>query len=112
MTPPARLLTIPEICQRLGGVSEKTAKRRIKDAGIRPARPGRAPMLTEDELSQVIEASRRRSPPPPEPPSEEARSARDALRSIRARQTKRLANELRGTPTTYAARTKKPRYLS
>ena len=46
------------------GVSTDTIKRRVAEAGVRPARVGRGIALSEAELEAVIEASRLRSPKP------------------------------------------------
>jgi len=48
-----------KIAVRLG-ISIDTLKRRIRESGILPARPGRAVMLTEEEINAVMEASRYR----------------------------------------------------
>jgi hypothetical protein len=42
------------------GISVSTLKRRIRESGIVPARPGRAWMLTEEEVEVVMDASRYR----------------------------------------------------
>ena len=97
-----RLLPLEEVAERLGGVSIRTAKRRIQEAGIDPPRPGRAVMLTEADLVAVIEASRCRSSSLPRANakatpiiSHAPRSADETLRSLRRRETSRLLGGLR-----------------
>src|SRR3954468_10872223 len=97
-----RLLPLTGVAERLGGVSIRTAKRRIQEAGIDPPRPGRAVMLTEADLAVVIEASRCRSSSLPQENaratnsiSRAPRSADETLRSLRRRETSRLLGGLR-----------------
>jgi hypothetical protein len=97
-----RLIPMTEVAERLGGVSIRTAKRRIEEAGINPPRPGRAFMLTEADLAAVIEASRCRSSSSLQASaratlttSRAPRSADETLRSLRRRETSRLLADLR-----------------
>ncbi len=86
------LISLDEVAARLGGISVKTVKRRIAEAGIRGPRPGREMMLTEGDYDRLVEATRERSPLPP---TNVSRSARDALGSAHRRRTKRMLKNLR-----------------
>ena len=88
------LLSLAEAAARFG-VSVKTLKRRIREAGIRGPRAGREMMLTEADFDRLVEATRARTPEPPDPATPAARSPSEALRSLHRRQTQRLVAGLR-----------------
>ena len=77
------------------GVSERTMLARIGEAGIRPRRVGRFPVLTEAELEQVLDMTRERSPAPPPPPMPSAGRAAEAVRRQRARESRRQIDRAR-----------------
>ncbi len=83
--------TLAEVAKELG-ITDRTLKRRLAEAGIRPARPGRTPMLSDSDVTKLMEESRWRSgspkpSPEPRPPDEMARrrspDARGLLTDIR-----------------------------
>ena len=53
--------TRAEVAKQLG-MTERTLQRRINEVGIRPARPGRTAMLSDADVTKLMEASRGRSP--------------------------------------------------
>jgi len=85
--PRARHVTIAAAAAE-HGVSERTMLARIREAGIRPRRVGRAAVLTESELEQVLDMTRERSPALP-PPSSAAGRAAEAVRAQRRRESRR-----------------------
>lgn len=85
------LISLEEAAARLGVRSIKTVRRRIKEAGLQPPRPGRVMMLTEADYRELVAASRRRSKPAPA-----SADAAAALKRARGRQSRRLAAKLRG----------------
>jgi hypothetical protein len=86
-----RLYTLGEAALRLGVTSPRTVRRRLREAGVRPAKPGRSPLLTEADIQILIEQSRERSPAP-----ETGRDATEALRAVNRRRTKRLTDRVHG----------------
>jgi excisionase family DNA binding protein len=98
------LITLDEAAARLG-VARNIVRRRIREAGIRPPKPGRHVMLTEADYQQLVESTRARTLEPPAPAP--GRDAADALRRIRRLQTARLANRVARGPVVAFA--KKPR---
>ena len=60
---------LAEVAKELG-VTDRTLQRRLAEAGIRPARPGRIPMLSDADVTKLMEESRRRggSPKPASTP--------------------------------------------
>jgi hypothetical protein len=50
-----------EVAKKLGGIKVSTVKTRIREAGIRPVRPGRTPYLHQDDIPALIEATRERN---------------------------------------------------
>ncbi len=48
------LLNRELICQRLGGCSWRTAKRRLQDLGIQPKQAGREVYITDDQLAEAV----------------------------------------------------------
>jgi excisionase family DNA binding protein len=53
--------TRAEVAKQLG-MTERTLQRRLNEAGIRPARPGRTAMLSDADVTKLMEESRGRSP--------------------------------------------------
>ena len=53
--------TRAEVAKQLG-MTERTLQRRLNEVGIRPARPGRTAMLSDADVTKLMEASRGRSP--------------------------------------------------
>jgi hypothetical protein len=88
--PAGPYLSLAEVGQRLGGLKESTVKTRIREAGIRPVRPGRTPYLHEDDLEQLIEATRERGFDPTLS-AKEQRQKRQLTRPRRRRQPARVA---------------------
>jgi hypothetical protein len=63
--------TLGEVARELG-ITDRTLRLRLKEAGIYPARPGRVPMLSDADVTKLMEQSRRRgrsSNPASEQPS-------------------------------------------
>jgi hypothetical protein len=60
-----KLRTLAEVAADLH-ISTKTLRRRIREAGIAPARPSRAPLLSDADVMVVLEASRARNTTPPD----------------------------------------------
>jgi hypothetical protein len=50
---------LPEVARELG-VTDRTLCLRAKEAGIYPARPGRVAMLSDADVTKLMEQSRRR----------------------------------------------------
>jgi len=76
------------------GVSEKTVKRRLAEAGILVPRVGRAPQLTRGDFDRLVESTRGRGQPQPTtteapPPPRRGRYGRE---------TDRLVARVRGQP--------------
>jgi hypothetical protein len=70
------------------GIHKRTLQRRIAESGLALARPGRAPLLSEDDIAILLEATRRRKIAPS---VAAARSVAELLlKSQRRRQTARL----------------------
>lgn len=82
-----QLLSLSEVAKRLGGISLDTVKERIREAGIRGPRPAREMMLTERDYQALIEHMRQRQRGGGE---HAERAAKQALRTLRLRETKRL----------------------
>jgi hypothetical protein len=65
------LRPLPQVAKELG-ISTQTLRRRLRDAGLHPARPGRTLLLSEAEIGKVLDESRwrkargRQTPPEPE----------------------------------------------
>lgn len=76
-------------------MDRKTLLLRIAEAGIRPRKPNRQPVLTAAEIERVLEATRTRSPPLPPPLV--GRDARAAVADARRRKTKQIAKRVRHT---------------
>jgi excisionase family DNA binding protein len=55
--------TLAEVSKQLG-ITDRTLQRRLAEAGIRPARPGRTPMLSDADVTKLMEESRWRSGSP------------------------------------------------
>ena len=53
--------TRAEVAKQLG-MTERTLQRRLNEVGIRPARPGRTAMLSDADITKLMEESRGRSP--------------------------------------------------
>ena len=53
--------TRAEVAKQLG-MTERTLQRRLNEVGIRPARPGRIAMLSDADVTKLMEESRGRSP--------------------------------------------------
>jgi excisionase family DNA binding protein len=64
---PIDLISLSEVARQLH-VSVRTVKRRIEEADLTPARPGRAMLLTPSELNALVEYCRYRSKPAPTSP--------------------------------------------
>ena len=60
--------TLAEVAKELG-VTDRTLQRRLAEAGIRPARPGRTPMLSDADVTKLMDESRRRSGSPKSAPA-------------------------------------------
>src|SRR5215831_3715589 len=95
------LMSLSEAAHRLG-VTTRTVKRRISEAGLVLPRPGRAVMLTEADLLQLIEATRCRSTSSLRVNARAISSSSHVValpgsftRSARTRQTKRLLSDVR-----------------
>ena len=82
--------TLAEVARDLG-ITDRTLRQRLKEAGIRAARPGRIAMLSEADVTKLMEQSRnrRRLPtaapqqaPSVETPQQRARSRQDMLVDI------------------------------
>ena len=54
------LRSLAEVAKELG-ISPKTLRRRVHEAGLRPARPGRTFLLSEAEIAKILDESRRRN---------------------------------------------------
>ena len=52
---------LAEVARELG-ITDRTLRLRIKEAGIYPARPGRIAMLSDADVTKLMEQSRRRGP--------------------------------------------------
>ena len=69
--------TLAEVAKELG-VTVRTLQRRLAEAGIRPARPGRTAMLSDADVTKLMEESRGRSKsssePLPEPSQRQERT--------------------------------------
>jgi len=52
--------TRAEVAKQLG-MTERTLQRRLNEVGIRPARPGRTAMLSDADVTKLMEESRGRS---------------------------------------------------
>jgi hypothetical protein len=52
--------TLAEVARELG-ITDRTLRLRLKEAGIDPARPGRIAMLSDTDVTKLMEQSRRRS---------------------------------------------------
>lgn len=50
---------LTEVARELG-ITDRTLRLRIKEAGIYPARPGRVAMLSDADVAKLMEQSRRR----------------------------------------------------
>ena len=73
--------SLAEVARELG-VTDRTLQRRLCEAGIRPARPGRSAMLSDADVTKLMEESRKRSKssePLPEPRSPDKRTSRIQL---------------------------------
>lgn len=93
----AALIPLAEVAQRLG-VSVKTVKRRLAEAGIKGPRPGHGMLLTEADFARLVEAMRARRRPytkKGETREQPPRDAGEALRAAHLRQTKRLLGGMR-----------------
>ena len=64
--------TLAEVAKELG-VTDRTLQRRLAEAGIRPARPGRTPMLSDADVTKLMDESRRRSGSPKPAPAPQSR---------------------------------------
>ena len=64
---------LPEVAAQLG-ISVQTLRRRMAEAGVRPVRVGRGPMVSQSDIAKLIEESRFR-----ERVREEARKPRPPL---------------------------------
>jgi hypothetical protein len=82
--------TLAEMARELG-ITDRTLRLRLKEAGIQPARPGRNAMLSDQDVMKLMEQSRsrRRLPtaapqqaPSAETPQQSARSRQDLLVDI------------------------------
>lgn len=51
--------TRAEVAKELG-ITERTLQRRLAELGIRPARPGRIAMLSDEDVTKLMEESRER----------------------------------------------------
>ena len=51
------LRPLPEVAKQLG-ISPQTLRRRIREAGLHPARPGRTLLLSEVEIGKILDESR------------------------------------------------------
>ena len=60
--------TLAEVSKELG-ITDRTLQRRLAEAGIRPARPGRTPMLSDADVTKLMDESRRRSGSPKPAPA-------------------------------------------
>jgi hypothetical protein len=58
--PDGPYLSLEEVGEKLGGLKVSTVKTRIREAGIQPVKPGRTAYLHEDDIEQLIEATRDR----------------------------------------------------
>jgi excisionase family DNA binding protein len=83
--------TLAEVAKELG-VTDRTLQRRLAEAGIRPARPGRTPMLSDPDVTKLMEESRRRSGSPKSAPA--PRSPDEGTRQ-HAGDTRGLLTEIR-----------------
>lgn len=54
------LRPLPEVAKELG-ISPQTLRRRIREAGLNPARPGRTLLLSEGEIAKILDESRWRN---------------------------------------------------
>ena len=62
---PSPKFTVAEVCAALGGIDERTLRRRLKEAPwIKPLRPGRALLFTLADIEALEEACRSRSSRP------------------------------------------------
>jgi len=52
--------TIAAVARELE-ITDRTLRKRLKEAGIHPARPGRTSMLSDTDVTNLMEESRRRS---------------------------------------------------
>jgi excisionase family DNA binding protein len=82
--------TRAEVAKELG-VTERTLQRRLAESGIRPARPGRIAMLSDADVTKLMEESRRRSHS--QKPALEPLSPGEAT-SERGQQNRRLVTEV------------------
>ena len=83
--------TLAEVAKELG-VTDRTLQWRLAEAGIRPARPGRTPMLSDSDVTKLMEESRRRSGSPKPAPA--PRSPDKATRQ-QVEDTRGLLTEIR-----------------
>ena len=59
--PDGPYLSYEEVAEKLGGITVATLKRRIREAGLQPVRPGRTPYLHETDVPKLLEATRQRT---------------------------------------------------
>jgi len=82
--------TLAEVARELG-ITDRTLRLRLKEAGIQPARPGRNAMLSDQDVTKLMEQSRSRrglpsaapqQAPSADTPQQRARNRQDLLAEV------------------------------
>jgi transposase-like protein len=82
--------TLAEVARELG-ITDRTLRLRLKEAGIHPARPGRNAMLSDQDVTKLMEQSRSRrdlpsaapqQAPSADTPQQRARNRQDLLAEV------------------------------